>query len=460
MGEILQERKFEMKRYCCNVTAVLLAVAIFGGLLTPLSAGAAENTDARIDRLEAALIALQAELAELKAERSVNSHDNDEHSAAVTQKKIDAMVDKAISRKNNELGVAPQWVQNIKLFGDFRYRHEQIHDTGQSNSTAGVQRDRNRIRARIGLKAKINDEFDTVFRIGTGSSDTPVSTNQTLGDSGSDSFSSKEIWLDWAYFDWHPDSTPGLNVYGGKMKQPFYSVGKNELVWDGDISPEGVVAKYTFDIDQSNTATINGGGLWLRERSGDADSSFWGLQGMVKHDFGNDTHLLGGTSYYNLGNVEDHTLNGVSLNGNTNDGSGGYKYDFNIVEGFAEYGFPIMDMPSAVFGSYLENTAAPSGRNNAFWLGGRLNKISSKPGSWQFAYSYREVDPDAVFAGLTDSDILLGGTGGKGHELGFQYQLQKNVQTNLSYFISERNDRSGQEGGDIHLLHADLIFKF
>ena len=82
-----------MKRNCCNVTAALLAVAIFGGLLTPLCAGAAENTDARLEKLEAALMALQAELAELKAERSVNSHDNDRISETVTQKKIDNMVD-------------------------------------------------------------------------------------------------------------------------------------------------------------------------------------------------------------------------------------------------------------------------------------------------------------------------------------------------------------------------------
>ncbi len=117
-------------------------------------------------------------------------------------------------------------------------------------------------------------------------------------------------------------------------------------------------------------------------------------------------------------------------------------------------------MPSAVFVDYVENTAATSGNNNAFFVGGRLNKIGSKVSSWQFAYSYREVDPDAVFARLTNSDIFSGGTSGKGHQLGFRYHLLKDVETSLTYYISERHYRPSQKGGDINLLHADVIFKF
>jgi hypothetical protein len=431
----------------------MLLIAMVAAFMAPRAVHAQTGGDARIDRLEATMRAMQAELAQLKAERA---RDAAKPAPVVNQKKIDEMVTKAMDEK--KVGTVPLWVNSIKFFGDLRYRHEQIND-----DAASEQRDRNRIRARIGLKAKINDEIDAIFRVASGSSDTPTSTNQSLGDEGRDSFSSKDIWLDWAYFDWHPDFTPGLNVYGGKMKQPFYSVGKNELMWDGDLSPEGIVAKYAFDLAENTTATITGGGMWLRERSGDADTSLWGLQGYAKHNLGNGTHLLGGASYYDLGNIKDRSdLSGFSsLNGNTDNGSGGYRYDFNMVEGFVEYGFPIMDMPSAVFASYMENTAAPSKQNEAYFIGARLNKVSSKLGSWQFGYNYREVDPDAVFGGLTDSDVFLGGTGGRGHELGFKYQLHKNVQGALTYFITERDDRSVAGRKDnINLLHADLIFKF
>ena len=443
-----------MKTTGFNVTATILLVAILAGFVTAQPANADERTDARIEKLEDTLKALQSELSELKTEQSTQPAKT---SGSLSQSQIDQMVTKAIDLRTADLGGTPEWVQNIKLFGDFRYRHEQINNDADSE-----QRDRNRIRARIGLKARINDEFDAIFRLASGSSDTPTSTNQSLGDETRDSFSSKDVWLDWAYFDYHPESMPGLNIYGGKMKQPFYAVGKNELIWDGDLSPEGVVAAQSFSLSDSTTLTVNGGGFWLRERSGDADTSMWGLQSYAKHKLSPDMHILGGASYYDMGNIKDRSdLGGVSLNGNTNNGSGGYQYDYNMIEGFAEVGFPIMDLPSAVFGSYVENTAAPSKQNEAYFIGARFNKVSSTPGSWQFGYNWREVDTDAVFGGLTDSDVFLGGTGGRGHEIGFKYQLLKDVQASLSYFITERDDRSNASRKDnINVLHADLIFKF
>ena len=152
--------------------------------------------------------------------------------------------------------------------------------------------------------------------------------------------------------------------------------------------------------------------------------------------------------------------------GNTATTPGGliYKYDYDIVEGFAEYGWKCHGMPVAVFGNYLENTAAPGGRNTAYSIGAQLNKAKN-PGSWQFKASYREVESDAVFGGLSDSDFIDGGTGGKGWVFGGKYQLAKNIQAGLTYFINDRDRRiTGGSGGSgrqtFDRLQADLIFKF
>ena len=196
-------------------TSIALTAAILLALAAP--AAAEDQTEARLRKLEASLQALQAELAALKAERAAALN----AAAAPSEYKvhIDRMVEEAVNEKVSKAGDAPSWAQNVQLFGDFRYRHEQTNDTSGSE-----QRDRNRIRARLGLKATVNEEVDAIFRIATGSSETPTASNQSLDDS----FSSKKIWLDWAYFDYHPVSMPGRNVYGGKMMQPFYIVGKIE----------------------------------------------------------------------------------------------------------------------------------------------------------------------------------------------------------------------------------------
>jgi hypothetical protein len=187
---------------------------------------------------------------------------------------------------------------------------------------------------------------------------------------------------------------------------------------------------------------------------------------MLKRKFDDGSHLLGGLSYYDIGNIESETVGGVTLQGNTAvAGTSTYKYDFDIVEGFAEYGWKCHGMPVAVFGNYLKNTGAPGGRNTAYSIGAQLNK-AKKPGSWQFKAGYREVESDAVFGGLSDSDFIDGGTGGKGWELGYKYQLTKNINFGLTYFINDRDRRSSDASGGsgisqtFNRFQADLVFKF
>ncbi|MHC4635883.1 MAG: putative porin [Planctomycetota bacterium] len=436
--------------------AKLLLVVMTFGLFVPVAAQAAQDDDARIEKLEAAVNALQAELAALKAERAKQAR---QVAPVVDQKQLEELVNKTFEEKKGEYGVAPDWVNKITPFGDFRYRHETLDNTGD---TVGNERRRNRIRARLGFKVEVNEEWDAIFRIASGSSESPTSTNQTTDGA----FSSKEIWLDLAYADWHPQAYSGLKVFMGKMKNPFYRVGGNQLIWDSDVNPEGGAASYTWNLSKSTIATLIGGAFWLDERSADADAGYFGIQGMLKNEFNDGSHLLGGVSYYDIGNIDSKAIGGVTLQGNTPTTPGGaiYKYDYDIVEGFAEYGWKYNGMPVAVFGNYLENTAAPEGRSAAYSVGVQLNK-AKKPGSWQFKTSYREVESDAVFGGLNDSDFIDGGTGGKGWVLGYKYQLAKNLQAGLTYFINDRDRRSSDASGgsgsqNFNRLQADLIFKF
>ena len=382
--------------------------------------------------------------------------------APADKKQLEQMVTKMFEEKKSDF-VAPDWVNRIKWSGDFRYRYEGFDDT---DNGVNDKRNRNRIRARLGLKAKLNDEWDTIFRIASGSSESPTSTNQTIGDSGGndqgDAFSSKGICLDLAYADWHPESYPGLNVFMGKMKNPFYKVGKNQLIWDGDVNPEGGAFSYGYDVGDSAKATLVGGAFWLQERDEDADAGYFGIQARLKQKLDADRHWLAGVSYYDIGNIDGETVPGslgTNFRGNTAAAGGTtYRYDYDIVEGFAEYGWKFGETPMSVFGSYVENLAAPSNRNTGFLVGFKVNK-ANKPGSWEFGYNYRDIESDAVFAGLNDSDFIDGGTDGVGHKLNYKYQLAKNVQGGLTLFLNDRK-RPGERNEKFERLQADLIFKF
>ena len=444
-----------MKKCICNL--ILVAAAIM--IATPQIANADE-----LGELKAQMAAMQKRLEQLEAKQAQQT----KAAVAVDQRYVDSLVGNAIEKNKGSIGAMPEWVNNITPYGDFRYRYESISNT--SAEVVSNNRRRNRIRARLGIKVKINDEWTTDFRIASGSSDSPTSTNQTT----EGSFESKDLWLDLAYADWHPETMPGLNIYAGKMKNPFYKVGKNQLIWDGDVNPEGGAFKYAWDLNTSNAATVTGGAFWLDERSSDADSGYFGIQGMLKHILDDSSHLIGGISYYDIGNIDNKSVDGVDFKGNTQSAAGAttYMYDYDMLEFFGEYGFHCGEMPVSVYGNIVENTAAPSGRNKGFLIGATLNKAKAV-GSWQLSANYRELESDAVFGGLSDSDFIDGGTGGKGWQLGYKYQLAKNVQAGLTYFINDRDRRigdgdddpfAGSSGGsgsqNFDRLMADLIFKF
>ncbi|MFA5238760.1 MAG: putative porin, partial [Phycisphaerae bacterium] len=354
-------------------------------MLTMVFAGAARADDVselknQLVEQQKLLLQMQQRIEQLEATQKVQEQQVDEKiSKAVENKQIEVLPDNL------------KWVENVKFNGDLRYRHESIDSQANGDWRAG--RTRHRIRARLGMDAKINDDWDATLRIASGSAD-PVSTNQTL----EDGFSSKSIWLDLAYFTWHPSSIKGLNVYGGKMKNPFYKAGGNQLIWDDDLNPEGIAASYEIPFGKADKLYINGGGFWVNETSAGADTTLWGAQSYLKHTFENKNYMLGGVSYFAYSSIKGHgdlqntwASTSHSFFGNTSSG-GTFASGFDIFEAFGEYGFTIADKPAALYGSYVKNVAA----SDTGWLiGGRFNKAKA-PGTWEVNYNYRDLQADAV----------------------------------------------------------------
>jgi len=341
------------------------------------------------------------------------------------------------------------WWWRIKLHGDLRYRHELIKIEGKED------RNRQRVRARVGLDAEVTETVHVGFQIATGSDD-PVSTNQTL-DGG---FSSKDVWIDLAYFKWHPENIPGLHVISGKMKNPFYRPGKTELIWDGDLRPEGAAAKYAETLDNWVFFT-NLGGFWVEERSTEADTGLFGVQVGMKYTFpflGDKGHILIGGSYYDYGNTKGKpSIYDSDAFGNSVDAEGDYLFDYDLVESFIELGFKFHGIPISLFSNYVMNTASGV-RNDKGWLAGLAVGKCKAPNSGAFRYNYRDLEADAVLGAFADSDFIGGGTDGRGHEIGFDYQMAEHVKAGVSYFYSKRGISSG--GRDYQRLQLDFVFKF
>ena len=91
-----KRKEVRMKKNCRSVLFRTLVIVMVAAFMAPRTAHAQANADARIERLETALKAMQAELAQLKAEYA---RDAAKPAPVVDQKKIDQMVIKAIDQR-------------------------------------------------------------------------------------------------------------------------------------------------------------------------------------------------------------------------------------------------------------------------------------------------------------------------------------------------------------------------
>ena len=157
------------------------------------------------------------------------------------------------------------------------------------------------MRARLGLTAKITDYVSTGFRLSTGNTTDPVSTNQTLGND----FNKYTLVLDRAYakvqpWDW-------LSVSGGRIPNPFFST---DLVWSDNLNFDGLAATFTpwarsdrsgkpfftlgaFPLKEVETSTVNlAKDKWLFAAQAGLD---WKMDG--------DTRWRFGLAYYDYRNI-------------------------------------------------------------------------------------------------------------------------------------------------------------
>ncbi len=382
---------------------------------------------------------------------------------------IQSLLDRLDTLEKNQAEGAydlPSWLERISLKGDFRYRHEMIDPEGRDH------RNRHRVRARIHLLGKVNDVVDVGVQIATGNFyDDGLAQDRVMGDAVSsnqtldEGWSSKPIWLDMAYFDFHPFSNSeeagwNLNILGGKFNTPFDVMQKTELLWDPDLRPEGIALMATRDCG-GFTLFSNAGGFYIEEEGGGADTGMFGAQvGVTVPLNDNGCALTVGSGYYNYGNVKgkDFVFDDGAGFGNTADIGGNYAEDFDEVELFAECTFEAGDFPIAVFANAVSNIAADHGNHGAL-AGFKVGK-TKKPGSWDVRYQYKRLEPDAVLAAFTDSDFGGGGTDVKGHEFNLGYMLATNWKVSVSYFINRTGFYGAGTSNDFRRFQFDFKFKF
>src|SRR5437667_235600 len=207
------------------VVAVLLTVPVSGGAETP--------TEKRLRQLEETLRKTQDELRELHRQL-----DQQKAIGQATQKQVEQTAEEtktatAEAKKAVEL---PDWLKRTTVFGDVRYRHEGFYHQPHKEKQVIGARNRERIRARLGVKVAFSDEISATIRGATGDPNSPVSYNETL----TGGFTRKHFNLDWAFLTFTPGASFGIrpgvaSITAGKFPNPIFRVGQGLVVGDGAV---------------------------------------------------------------------------------------------------------------------------------------------------------------------------------------------------------------------------------
>ncbi|GLH42969.1 hypothetical protein RS3R6_37090 [Pseudomonas atacamensis] len=423
----------------------------------------------------------------------------------------------------------PDWASRISFDGDIRLRDESRYYSGNNsneivdfaklnnngpydvnpNSSTSLppllntREDREnlfRLRARLGMKALISEEWTAGIRIGTGSDNNPVSTTQNLGGG----FAKKDIWLDQGYLTWKPMDE--LTLTGGRFANPFMST---DMLYSNDLNFDGVAAIFdhklnrdwgvfgtvgAFPVDYTNDTSSSNG--FDKEESD--NKWLYGAQLGAKWAINSNNRLKGALAYYRFDDIQgqrsspcepwagapgcdsdgtraafmqkgnsvfllrDITPNPLNPSATPQPQFVGLASEFNLLDLNVVWDADLpQDFKLRSQGNYIHNLSYDEGDMRKRSAGQIVNNLDSsgeiesganawmvqftlgnaldltRKGDWNLFAGYKYIQPDALPDGFNDSSFHLGGTNAKGYFMGGNYGLAKNVSATGRWMSTE-----------------------
>ena len=415
---------------------------------------------ARFDKLESKILELQNQLAE---QNKRNQEEIQEIKRSVEIKgphEEKAVYLPPTSQKS------PQWLEGLEMGGDFRLRYEALDRSETS-------RDQNRFRYRLRWKTEkhVTKDLDLVFRLVSGSSTDPTATNQTFtGD-----FTYKNIFVDQAYAKYRPsflsEHIPHLaktEIAGGKVANPFLAA-SSSMVWDPDVTPEGIYESLQFDFLKGKIAPfVTAGQFIVQENAVLSDAELYGFQGGLAwtppgFSEKSGVKVTNAVTYYDYSDYardSNFTVGGVSLaRGNTAAGTSLAAGDFNILQLYNEIKFNAAKISVKLFNDFAYNTGGhasdPDNQNQAYEGGIRLGEAKKK-GDWEALYYYAYIEPNAVVGAFSESDFGAGFADKQGNAVQLKYKLTDSLRLGLAASftnsVKAADERTGRFQSDLEWI--------
>src|SRR6266496_4423016 len=246
-----------------------------------------QSRDQQVQQLQQKLnqsqTASQSQIQEAEAKAASASTQASQASAGLNQLQSDVTdlksntTNMALSAQDEQkkLSTLQSAIGRFRFTGDVRVRGESfIQDATQD-------RNRARIRVRLGLEGQLNQDFVGGLALATGSMGDPTTTNETL----TNAFDRKTIALDKGYITYNPVAHKWFSATGGKFA---YLWQRTSVTGDPDLNPEGFDQKLSWDFKHGfvQNLTVQAIELLYGEVSSGQDSYVLGAQAQAKLGFG------------------------------------------------------------------------------------------------------------------------------------------------------------------------------
>ena len=281
-----------------------------------------------------------------------------------------------------------------RINGDFRVRYEH---TSAGNGALSLGREVVRIRA--GLTHTLRPDIVVRARLATGDPGDPNSTDVTLGAFLDDLV----VSLDVASVE---ITRPRWALFGGKFTNPVQST---ELVWDGDVNPQGVAGRVMVGDKASVTGTLTGLYFIVDQQAGRTSSNMAGGQFTVAAPAGKKWKASGSVAFYDY-RIRSLAAAGAGDTRSNRLAPGGTAYlsDFDLLDVLIALDYAGLGerYPMRVVGDYVHNSGA-SDRNTGWGVDVYLGR-SARKGDMRYRYGYGLTETDAVLAAFSHDNTTLG----------------------------------------------------
>lgn len=287
-----------------------------------------------------------------------------------------------------------QAAAGLKFNGDFRVRYEY---TTEGNGAASFGREVGRFR--LGMTYALREDIVVRARLVTGDPGDPNSADVTLGSFVND----LAVSLDQASVE---VTRSRWAAFAGKFANPFRAT---ELVWDGDVNPQGVAGRVMVGKTGSVTGTLTGLFFTIDPRTGNESSNMGGAQVTISTPAQGNWKLAGSAAYYDyhIGSLAAADA-GDTRSNRLQAGGTAYLSDFNLLDLIlvADYTGLAERYPLRIVGDYVHNSGASD--LNTGWEADVYVGRSARRGDVRYRYGYGMTETDAVLAAFSHDNTTLG----------------------------------------------------